>query len=151
MFIFHLYSFTQEISPSQYHLMASHGQGSISDLTLYTSPSLPNISLGRPAIASHHAAVSILFLLFYFYFFSFARFCKLKSNEENNWILFLNCRNLPDWQWSAKWWTCALPSPSAWDCRQQDPGIIRFTNNRNLNTILMLTLMLILFINIITS
>ncbi|EFX72406.1 histone deacetylase HDAC4 protein-like protein [Daphnia pulex] len=45
-----------EISPSQYHLMASHGQGSISDLTLYSSPSLPNISLGRPAIASHHAA-----------------------------------------------------------------------------------------------
>ncbi|XP_046651457.1 histone deacetylase 4-like isoform X4 [Daphnia pulicaria] len=46
----------EEISPSQYHLMASHGQGSISDLTLYSSPSLPNISLGRPAIASHHAA-----------------------------------------------------------------------------------------------
>lgn len=60
---------TQEISPSQYHLMASHGQGSISDLTLYTSPSLPNISLGRPAIASHHAAVSILFFVFFFNFY----------------------------------------------------------------------------------
>ncbi|KAK4024040.1 hypothetical protein OUZ56_009431 [Daphnia magna] len=46
----------EEISPSQYHLMASHGQGSISDLTLYSSPSLPNISLGRPAGANHHAA-----------------------------------------------------------------------------------------------
>lgn len=38
--------------------MASHGQGSISDLALYTSPSLPNISLGRPALANHHAAVN---------------------------------------------------------------------------------------------
>ncbi|XP_065565883.1 histone deacetylase 4-like isoform X2 [Artemia franciscana] len=43
-----------EENNSQYsHLLAS--QGSIPDLTLYTSPSLPNISLGRPAMPSTSA------------------------------------------------------------------------------------------------
>lgn len=39
--------------------MGGQQQGSIPDLTLYSSPSLPNISLGRPAaMPSHHTPVN---------------------------------------------------------------------------------------------
>ena len=44
----------------QQHQHVLTNQGSISDLTLYTSPSLPNISLGRPAMASSSSVTSHL-------------------------------------------------------------------------------------------
>ena len=35
-----------------------NNQGSVCDLTLYSSPSLPNISLGRPHVLNSNANVS---------------------------------------------------------------------------------------------
>lgn len=44
------------------------GRGSINDLSLYTSPSMPNISLGRPHLSNAHTAahsyVSFVLILF---------------------------------------------------------------------------------------
>jgi len=48
----------REPSPQYNHILAS--QGSISDLSLYSSPSLPNISLGRPAVTSSSAETPAL-------------------------------------------------------------------------------------------
>ena len=65
-----------ETSPSAYNQHLLTHQGSISDLTLYTSPSLPNISLGRPAMAANGPVSRRSFNTFFLFllFFSFPSF-----------------------------------------------------------------------------
>lgn len=53
-----VFLFSQETGGSPYNAPTS--QGSISDLTLYQSPSMPNISLGRPPVPASTANVSLM-------------------------------------------------------------------------------------------
>lgn len=51
----------QENENTQYGgpLTSSSQQGSLSDLSLFSSPSMPNISLGRPHVPSTSSSVSL--------------------------------------------------------------------------------------------